>query len=148
LALPVGLDRDEDGVIVLCPDEQVRHAIERVFVLWRRLGSARQVVMELAGEEQALPRRSVGQRRVRWARASYGAVHHFLTNPAYVGAFVFGRKRREKRVGEDGRVRVRDVEVPIAEWSVCLPEHHPGYVSWDEYLANARAAASDHDLPG
>ena len=48
LALPVGLDRDEDGLIVLCPDEQVRHAIERVFTLWRRLGSARQVVMELA----------------------------------------------------------------------------------------------------
>ncbi|MFZ2113629.1 MAG: recombinase family protein [Solirubrobacteraceae bacterium] len=138
LALPVGLDRDEDGLIVLCPDEQVRHAIERVFVLWRRLGSARQVVMELAGEEQMLPRRSVGQRRIRWARASYGAVHKFLTNPAYAGAFVFGRKRREKRVGEDGRVRVRDVEVPMVEWSVCLPGHHPGYVSWDEYLATRK----------
>jgi hypothetical protein len=24
-------------------------------------------------------------------------VHDFLTNPAYAGAFVFGRKRREKR---------------------------------------------------
>ncbi len=135
MALPVGLDRDEDGMIVLCPDEQVRHAIERVFTLWRRLGSARQVVMELVAEGQALPRRTVGQRRIRWARASYGAVHDFLTNPAYAGAFVFGRKRREKRVQQDGRVRVRDVEVPIGEWSVCLPEHHPGYVSWDEYLA-------------
>src|SRR5919109_2924221 len=31
LALPVGLDRDEDARIVLSPDEQVRHAIERVF---------------------------------------------------------------------------------------------------------------------
>ena len=60
LALPVGLDRDDDGRIVLCPDEQVRHAIERVFVLWRRLGSARQVVMELIAEGQQLPRRTVG----------------------------------------------------------------------------------------
>jgi DNA invertase Pin-like site-specific DNA recombinase len=135
LALPVGLDRDEDGLIVLCPDEQVRHAIERVFVLWRRVGSARQVVMELVTEGQVLPRRSVGQRRIRWARASYGAVHDFLTNPAYAGAFVFGRTRREKRVGEDGRVLISTVEVPVGEWSVCLPGHHPGYVSWDEYLA-------------
>jgi excisionase family DNA binding protein len=134
LALPVGLDRDEDGRIVLCPDEQVRHAIERVFVLWRRLGSARQVVMELIAEDQQLPRRTVGQRRIRWARASYGAVHDFLTNPVYAGAFVFGRKRREKRVDADGRVRAHDVEVPLGEWSVCLPEHHPGYVSWPEYL--------------
>jgi excisionase family DNA binding protein len=138
LALPVGLDRDEDERIVLCPDEQVRHAIERVFTLWRRVGSARQVVMELVGEGQALPRRTVGQRRIRWAPADYGAVHKFLTNPAYAGAFVFGRKRREKRVGEDGRVRVRDVEVPLGEWSVCLPEHHPGYVTWDEYLATRK----------
>ncbi len=133
LALPVGLDRDEDDLIVLCPDEQVRHAIERVFLLWRRVGSARQVVMELVAEDQLLPRRTVGQKRIRWARASYGAVHHFLTNPAYAGAFVFGRKRRQKRVSEDGRVHVRDVEVPFQEWSVCLPEHHPGYVSWGEY---------------
>ena len=23
----------------------------------------------------------------------------------------------------------------MEEWSVCLPDHHPGYVSWEEYLA-------------
>jgi DNA invertase Pin-like site-specific DNA recombinase len=134
LALPVGLDRDQDGRVVLCPDEQVRHAIERVFVLWRRLGSARQVVFELIAEDQQLPRRTVGQRRIRWARPSYGAVHDLLTNPVYAGAFVFGRKRREKRLDEQGRLRVHDVEVPMEQWSVCLPEHHPGYVSWPEYL--------------
>jgi DNA invertase Pin-like site-specific DNA recombinase len=72
LPLPVGLDRDDDGRIVLSADEQVRHAIERVLTLWRRLGSARQVVMERIAEGQKLPRRVVGQRRVRWARASDG----------------------------------------------------------------------------
>jgi DNA invertase Pin-like site-specific DNA recombinase len=135
LALPVGLDRDEDDRVVLCADEQVRRAIERVFVLWQRVGSARQVVMELIDEGQQLPRRTVGQRRIRWARPSYGAVHDFLTNPAYAGAFVFGRHRREKTVDRDGQVRARDVEVALEQWSVCLPEHHPGYVTWTEYLA-------------
>jgi DNA invertase Pin-like site-specific DNA recombinase len=135
LALPVGLDRGEDGRIVLSPDEQVRHAIARVFALWRRVGSARQVVSELVGEGQQLPRRTVGERRVRWTRASYGAVHDLLTNPAYAGAFVFGRTRQDKRLDEQGEIRVRTVELPIEQWSVCLPEHHPGYVSWPEYLA-------------
>lgn len=133
--LPVGLERDEDGRIVLSADEQVRHAIERVYVLWRRLGSARQVVRELIAEEQKLPRRTVGSRRVRWARASYGAVHDLLTNPVYAGAFVFGRTRQHKQLDETGRVRRRTVELPIEQWSVCLPEHHPGYVSWADYLA-------------
>src|SRR3954465_2208243 len=143
LALPVGLDRDDEDRIVLSPDEQVRHAIERVFVLWRRVGSARQVVLGLVGAGQRLPRRTVGQRRIRWARASYGAVHHFLTNPAYAGAFVFGRKRREKHLDENGRLRVHDREVPMHEWSVCLPEHHPGYVSWPEYLQTRERLASN-----
>src|SRR5215207_2774006 len=134
LALPVGLDRDEDGRVVLSPDEQVRHAIARVFALWRRVGSARQVVCELVGEGQQLPRRTVGERRVRWTRASYGAVHDVLTNPAYAGAFVFGRTRQNKRLDEHGEIRVRTVELPIEQWSVCLPERHPGYVSWPEYL--------------
>jgi excisionase family DNA binding protein len=145
LHLPVGLDRDEDGRIVLSPDEQVRHAIGRVFALWRRLGSARQVVAELIAEGQLLPRRRCGERRIRWARASYGAVHDFLTNPAYAGAFVFGRTRQWKQLGADRQVQVRSAELPLEQWSVCLPEHHPGYVSWQEYLktrerlrANAR----------
>jgi DNA invertase Pin-like site-specific DNA recombinase len=135
LALPVGLDRDDDGRVVLCADEQVRHAIGRVFCPWRRLGSARQVTAELIAEGHKLPRRTVGQRRIRWARPSYGAVHDFLTNPAYAGASVFGRTRTEKSLGSDGRVRARTIELPREEWSVCIPDHHPGYVSWDEYLA-------------
>src|SRR5438876_516652 len=64
--LPVGFDRDEDGQIVLCADEQVRQAIERVFALWRKLGTARQIVGELIADGQKLPRRRVGERRVRW----------------------------------------------------------------------------------
>src|SRR5450755_1284911 len=132
LTLPVGLDRDEDGQITLAVDEQVRHAIGRVFELWRRCGSARQVMAVVVGEEQLLPRRRPGERRVRWVRATYPAVHDFLTNPAYAGAFVFGRTRREKTLG-DGRVRCRIRELPLDQWSVCIRDHHPGYVSWDEY---------------
>lgn len=65
------------------------------------------------------------------------AVHDFLTNPAYAGAFVFGRQRVVKRLDEHGQVRVGRVDVPIEEWSVCLPDHHPGYVTWDEYPPRA-----------
>ncbi len=136
--LAVGFDRDEDGRIVLSADEQVRHAIERVFELWRRLGTARQIVGELIADGQKLPRRRTGERRVRWATANYAAVHDILTNPSYAGAFVFGRTRQEKHLDAEGKVKATTIEVPIEEWSVCLPEHHPGYVSWDEYLATRK----------
>src|ERR671923_56500 len=105
-----------EAKIVLSADEQVRAAIARVFALWRRLGSARQVAAELVAEGQKLPRRRIGERRIRWARASYGAVHDFLTNPAYAGAFVFGRTRQLKQLDEHGEIRVRTVELPIEQW--------------------------------
>jgi excisionase family DNA binding protein len=56
-------------------------------------------------------------------------------NPIYAGAFVYGRTRTEKRLDDQGRVRRHTVELPLDEWSVCIPDHHPGYVSWEEYLA-------------
>src|SRR5438046_972894 len=69
LALPVGLERDADERIVLSPDEQVRQAIERVFSLWRRLGSARQLVLELVAEGQRRPLRPAhAGRRLRHRR--------------------------------------------------------------------------------
>ena len=80
------------------PDEAVRSAIGQVYALFAQLGSARQVMMTLRERGLRLPRRKAGARRITWAEASYPAVHDFLTNPAYAGAFAFGRTRTEKRV--------------------------------------------------
>ncbi len=145
LALPIGLEYDELGQIRLSPDEQIRGAIGRVYELWKRCGSARQVVAELTSEDQLLPRRAVGQRRVRWVTPDYGSVHDILTNPSYAGAYAFGRSRYVKTVSPEGVVKTSIVKVPLEEWKVCIPEHHPGYVTWEQYLqtlsrlrANAR----------
>src|SRR5271166_3512270 len=87
--LPVGLDYDEDGRVVLSRDE-----------------------------------------------ATYPAVRDLLTNPAYGGAYVFGRTKVSRHLDEAGRIVARERELPREEWEVTIPEHHPGYVSWQTYLAN------------
>ena len=84
--------------MVLSADEAVREAIATVFRRFDELGSARQVMMSLREDGLLLPRRRSGSQRITWAQATYPAVHDFLTNPAYAGAFVFGRTRTEKRV--------------------------------------------------
>jgi hypothetical protein len=66
------------------------------------------------------------------ARASYGAVHDFLSDPAYAGVFVFGRQH--KQLDERGRVCRRTVELPIEQWSVCNPRAPSRYVFWSDYL--------------
>ena len=108
--LPVGLDYDQDDRVIITPDEAVAEAIATVYRRFGELGSARQVLLSLREDGLLLPRRPNGSRRITWAPASYPAVHDFLTNPAYAGAFVFGRTRTEKRLdpaGQAGHQRAR-----------------------------------------
>ena len=58
-----------------------------------------------------------------------------LRNPAYAGAYVHGRHVTRKTVDAAGNVRTVTGEVPRAQWKVLIKDHHPGYVTWDEYLA-------------
>ena len=135
--LPVGLDYDQDDLVVLTADEAVREAIATVFRRFVELGSARQVLIRLREDGVLLPRRANGSQRITWAPATYPAVHDVLTNPAYAGAFVFGRTRTEKRVDPiTGAVRSRVRLVPRAQWEVLICDHHPGYISWEAYEAN------------
>jgi DNA invertase Pin-like site-specific DNA recombinase len=133
--LPVGFDYDDAGNVIMSPDEAATEAIATVFARFDELQSARQVMLSLRGDGLLIPRRRTGSTRIAWERPTYPAIHDFLTNPAYAGAFVFGRTRTEKRVGKDGRVTARVVELPRDEWTVVIPDHHPGFVSWQRYEA-------------
>jgi DNA invertase Pin-like site-specific DNA recombinase/predicted DNA-binding transcriptional regulator AlpA len=131
--LPVGLDYDDDGKVVLSDDEAIRSAISQVYALFTQLGSARQVMTTLRERGLLLPRRKAGSRRITWAEASYPAVHDLLTNPAYAGAYVFGRTRTEKRLDASGKVVSRERLLPQEEWEVLITGHHPGYLDWDTW---------------
>jgi DNA invertase Pin-like site-specific DNA recombinase len=77
--LPVGLDYDEDGRMVITADEAVVEAIATVYRRFGELGSARQVLLSLREDGLLLPRRQNGSRRITWAAASYPAIHDLLS---------------------------------------------------------------------
>jgi DNA invertase Pin-like site-specific DNA recombinase len=144
--LPVGLEYDEEGLIVLARDQAVRTAIAEVFRRFAALTSARQVLLSLRADGLRLPRRAPGQVTVTWVDARYRAVHEILVKPAYAGAYVFGRNRQHKSLDHDDQgvqVRVRSRQVAREEWEVCIPEHHPGYIDWDTYLENQQRLAAN-----
>ncbi len=59
-----------------------------------------------------------------------------LKNPCYGGAFAYGKTAARTRI-EDGRARQSSrFRKPQKEWKVLLLGHHPGYISWEEYLQN------------
>jgi DNA invertase Pin-like site-specific DNA recombinase len=135
LPLPAGLEYDEQGLVRITPDEAVADAIATVFSYFDQLASARQVMLRLLEEDRKLPRRGTSDRQVRWTTATYRAIHDILTNPVFAGAYAYGRKRTERRV-EGGVVRERQRRAPREEWHVCIEGHHPGYITFERYLAN------------
>jgi len=145
--LPVGLDYDDNDQVVITADEAVTEAISTVFRRFDALGSARQVLLSLREDGVLLPRRANGSKRITWAPAIYPSVHDFLTNPAYAGAFVFGRTRTEKRVDASGRVVTRFRVLPREEWAVLIPDHHRGFITWTTYEANTARLRANWRAP-
>ena len=131
--LPVGFVYDEADRVVLDPNEAVVEAIATVFRRFDELASARQVMLSLRQDNLLIPRRRTGARRITWAPATYPAIHDFLTNPNYAGAFVFGRTRTDKRLDGDGRLVSRTRMVARSEWAILIPDHHPGFVTWERF---------------
>ncbi len=97
VALPVGYRRRPDGAVVQDPDDAVRLAVAMVFERFAALGNARAVLRHLAEHGLKMPRvlqagPEMGQ--AVWVRPAYGMIHRILNNPAYAGAFVYGRRRQ------------------------------------------------------
>jgi hypothetical protein len=147
--LPVGLVwGEDDGQILLHPDEAVRGVIAAVFDRFAQCSSARGVWLWLREQGIRWPLQQIGYRRgvlpeITWVEPTYHAVHTTLTHPAYAGAYVFGRSRTERYLAEDATLKTRRRALPADQWQVCLPGHHDGFIDWDTYQANqARLAAN------
>ncbi len=140
--LPVGLVWGEgDGQIVTHPDEAVTGVITAVFDRFAVCGSVRGTWLWLRDQGLKFPLQPgayVRGAEIIWTEPTYHAVHNVLTHPAYAGAYTFGRTRQEKRVSDDGTLRVRQRKLPQGEWEVLIKDHHPGFTDWDTYQANQR----------
>jgi DNA invertase Pin-like site-specific DNA recombinase len=147
--LPVGYVHDEDGNVAIDPDEEVAAAIRDVFAAFAQTGSAYGVAGAFAGRR--FPRRAYGGTwagQVRWGRLTHSRAAGILRNPAYAGAYVFGRRRSKQVVSPDGSVRSSVTELPRGEWEVLIPGHHQGYISWEDYLANEARLAGNRTNAG
>lgn len=137
--LPTGYVRGPDGQWELDPDVQVRERLGYVFELFRREGVARRVVRALKADGLELPTRVMGKERygtLVWKTPSLSAIVRILQNPAYAGAYVFGRwdysgDRRSVKTGK----KLPHLR-PLAQWPVLLDAHHPGYLSWEEFVSH------------
>ncbi len=142
--LPVGLVWGEaEGEIGFHPDEAVCGAIRTVFERFAEFGSARRVWLWLRSQELTFPLQSNTLTEIRWVAPTYTAVHNVLTNPAYAGAYAYGKTCNERYVDESGVIRKRVRHLPQEEWAVLIRDHHPGFIDWETYEAIQRRLAQN-----
>ncbi|MGA7925511.1 MAG: recombinase family protein [Candidatus Sulfotelmatobacter sp.] len=137
--LPTGYVYSADGNWEMDPDAQVRERLACLFDSFRRLGVARSVVCDLKQKGLDLPTRMTtreGYGTLIWKKPSISAVIRILRNPAYAGAYVFGRAEYsgDRRSAKTGKLAPR--QVPMAQWPVKIDAHHPAFLSWEEYVKN------------
>jgi len=147
LPLPVGFCWSPSGKIEKDPDERVQQAIQLVFRKMTELGSIRQVLIWLRQENVSLPAASppAGEAPRVWKLPLYQNTHDLITNPVYAGAYAFGKTEVRTKV-VDGRARRSfGHHKPRSAWMVLIRDHHPGYISWEEYERNeAMIVANTH----
>jgi DNA invertase Pin-like site-specific DNA recombinase len=79
---------EQDGEVLLHPDEAVTGAIRCVFARFAELGSVRRVWLWLRSEGLSFPAQYNYGTTIRWGAPTYTAIHSILTSPVYAGAYV------------------------------------------------------------
>ena len=127
LTLPIGLTRDPGGMVVKDPDIAVQERLGLVFQTFLKSRTVAKVMRELNHNGLDIPRRD-RHGDLRWTRATVSAVSAILRNPAYAGAFVYGRTRL--RAAGVETLSPGKVARPIEEWRVVVKDRYPPYIDW------------------
>jgi hypothetical protein len=142
LPLPTGLVYDAANQVRFDPDEEVQQAVQLLFDLFEELGTANAVVKHFKDHGLLFPTRQWGgidHGQLTWNTLSTGRVLAVLHNPAYAGAYAFGRRQSQVQVLPDQNQRLvkqtRRLNNP-EKWTFLLLENHPGYITWAQFLRN------------
>ncbi len=139
LPLPTGLVYDAAQQVILDPDEQVQQALRLVFELFTELGTASAVATYFRQHSLLIPRRQGGgERELSWRPVGQNRVLAILHNPAYAGAYAYGRSHCVHQIlpEQNRRLEKRIRRSDPDEWTFLLFDAHPGYITWEQYLHN------------
>jgi DNA invertase Pin-like site-specific DNA recombinase len=142
LRLPIGLVYDPADQVVLDPDAGVRQAISHLFATFDATGSALGVVKAFRAQRLRFPGRHQGGTHageLYWVPLRHDHVLSVLHNPRYAGVYFYGRRREIK----DLNGRVRTLFKPRDQWTVFIPDAHPGYISLEVFETNQRRLAAN-----
>lgn len=145
--LPVGFVYDDNGNVVLDPDQQVQESIRHLFRTFRRTGSGYGTLRAFREQGLVFPRRHRNgphKGELSFSGQTLATVLRTLHNSRYAGVYTFGKTRSRKTV--DGRVLIE--RLGREEWTAFIPDAHAGYISWAEYEENQRILRDNEVVHG
>ena len=106
--IPIGYVKASDDRIEKDPDARIRATIDLIFRKFAELGSVRQVYFWFDQQQIEVPvaRGSEEAHEIVWQPVRYHSVLSVLKNPAYAGAYVYGRSQTRVRL-DAGQKQVR-----------------------------------------
>jgi DNA invertase Pin-like site-specific DNA recombinase len=130
LTLPTGLQRLESGQVIKHPDREVTERIELIFEKLLERKSLAKTVRWFNDEDLKIPRRDM-QGEIHWKQATVASLGSMVKNPAYAGAFAYGRTRSKK--SEDTGKNKQTTVLPLEQWRYLVRDQYPAYITWETY---------------
>jgi DNA invertase Pin-like site-specific DNA recombinase len=131
LALPIGLVRDASGTVQKTPDRAVQQCIALIFATFLRVRTASKVLQYFKEQRLCVPGRNrFGD--LEWKPPTIAAITSVLKNPAYAGAFVYGRSRTVRHAAAPFKAAQK--QLPLEEWKIRVHDKYPAYISWETYV--------------
>lgn len=138
-SVPIGYVRRPSGEVRFDPDEQAQQVVKLIFRKFTELGTLNAVLRYLVSHQIQIGVRVLnGERKgdLEWRRPNRPTLQNLLKNPAYAGAYAYGRSQTDPRQKKAGRPYTGQVVRPPEDWLVLIQDHHPAYISWEQYQQN------------
>src|SRR5499433_814258 len=113
------------------PDRRVQERVLLVFSKFFELGSARQTLLWFLEHGLQVPV-SAPRDQVVWRRPRYTNIYNMLTNPAYAGAYAYGKTEHSVQY-EQGQPRHRSRRKPRQQWWALIRDTHESYIGWKQF---------------
>lgn len=146
--VPIGYGRRPSGEIHFDPDEQVQQVVQLIFRKFEELGTLNALLRYLVSHHIQVGVRVLSgptKGDLEWHRPNRATLQNLLRHPAYAGAYAYGRRQVDPRKKKAGRPHTGRVVKPCEEWLVLIKDHHPAYISWEQYQQNIAQLKSNQN---